>query len=193
MGPGASNAAVTLNVVQQGFCPTALTVQALTSPQGSVVFPIGSLPLGTYTVTATLPAQTVGSQSWLESHATGMLHIGGPFKETDAVALARSDNTFAALLANNFAGPGAGALSLSRAGRVADIKATDFYACGTITLAGTITYGKRTRGIARLTGSGNITGGTGNYLGLGGKFTLMGSYKAKTNRATFVLTGVATY
>src|SRR5919201_654861 len=64
LGPGADGAAVKLNVVQTGFCLTSSAISAQLGPQAFVIVPIGSLPLGTYTVTATLPEQTVGSFSW---------------------------------------------------------------------------------------------------------------------------------
>lgn len=189
MGPGAESAAVTLSVVQKGFCPTALMVQARTSPQGGVVFPIGSLPIGSYNVTATLPEQTAGSQSWLQSQATGTLHVGGPFREVTTSALARAGNTFAALLSNSFAGPGAGEFVLTKTRGVGSLSGTEYYGCGTITISGAITFGRH----GRLTGEGNLTGGSGNYQDIKGNFVLRGSYSPKTKRAGFVLTGTVTY
>jgi hypothetical protein len=54
--------------------------------------------------------------------------------------------------------------------------------------------GKRgANGVARLTGDGSITGGTGNYKGLEGTFTLAGTLSARTNRGTLLLKGSATY
>jgi hypothetical protein len=77
---------------------------------------------------------------------------------------------------------------------VVDVSGTEFYACGTIGIAARITYGKRGRtGVARLTGTGTLTGGTGNYRDVTGTFALTGKYSARTKRGTLVLRGTATF
>lgn len=194
-GPGAGQgSALTLSMTQTGFCPTTLTIQARTGPYGAVVFPIGSMRLGSYRVTVAFPDQ----MSWLGSQASGMLHVGTSFTETDTSVLARpgASDTFAVLIKNSVAGPGAGELVSTKTSNpsVATLSGTDYYACGTIRIAATVTYGKRVRkGVVRLSGNGSITGGTGNYVGLKGTFTVTGSYSRKTNRATLVFTDTATY
>ena len=77
--------------------PAALRrIQAQAGPYGDVVFPIGSLPLGSYSVTVSFPDQTLVnpqtqvSRSWIGSHASGTLHVGTTFTETDTNALVRS-------------------------------------------------------------------------------------------------------
>ena len=201
LGPGAPNAAVTLAVAQTGFCPTKLTLSAQTGPFGAVLFPIGNLPFGTYSVTVTFPQQASadprGPQpfTWESSSATGTLHVGTAFTETDALALATTGGrSFATLLRNSAAGPGAGELVLTKHGNSAALRGTDYYGCGTINVAATVTLGKaRAHGVARVTGNGRLTGGTGNYEGVKGAFTLTGRLSTKTNRGTFRLTGTARY
>jgi hypothetical protein len=57
-----------------------------------------------------------------------------------------------------------------------------------------VTYGKRSaNGLVRLTGTGTLVGGTGNYTDIKGAFTLRGSYSTKTSRGRFVLTGEASF
>jgi hypothetical protein len=194
-GPGAGQgSALTLSVTQTGFCPTTLTIQARTGPYGAVVFPIGSLPLGSYRVTVAFPDQ----MSWLGSQASGMLHVGTSFTETDTSALVSpgKNDTFAVLIRNSVAGPGAGELVSTKTTNpsVATLSGTDYFACGTIRIAATVTYGKPARkGVVHLSGNGSITGGTGNYVGLKGTFTVTGTYSRKTNRGTLVFTGTGTY
>ena len=167
---------------------------------GGVLFPIGTLRFGTYSVTVDFPDQTVvdprsgQSTSWIGNHATGTLRVGTTFMETDRSALAAAGNTYAVLISSSVAGPGAGELVLNRTGNVAVLRGTDYYACGTINITGTVTFGKRgAGGLARLTGNGSLTGGTGNFKGIKGAFTIKGSYSTKAERATFVLKGAATY
>ena len=46
-----------------------------------------------------------------------------------------------------------------------------------------MTYGKRdANGVVRLSGSGSLTGGTGNYKDIKGSFTLRGGSSTKTSR-----------
>jgi hypothetical protein len=185
-GPGAPGAALDVRVVQRGFCPTTLTVPAREGPLGSVFFPLGTLPLGTYDVTVTLPAQTVGPMSWLGVQVTGKLRVGTRFTETVAHALVTGRNTFSALLRNSFADAGAGRLVLTTTGR---LTGTEYYACGTINVAATVRYGKR----GALSGRGNLVGGSGNYKDIKGAFTLRGRYNARTGRGSFSLTGEASF
>jgi hypothetical protein len=193
LGPGAGGAALDVKVAQRGFCPTTLKVSAREGPLGGVFFPIGTLPLGIYDVTVTLPPQTVSEASWAGVQVKGTLRVGTTFTETDAHALA-TGNRFATLLSNSFAGPGAGELVSTKTGNVAQLRGTNYYACGTINVAATVTYGKRrSNGVVRLRGNGNLVGGTGNYKDIKGAFTLRGSYSTKTNRGTFVLKGEASY
>ena len=81
---------VTVSVSQRGFCPTKLTVEAREGSIGGVIFPIGTLPLGTYDITVTLPDQTVsearGPVTWIGSQASGALRVGTTFTETDRLA-----------------------------------------------------------------------------------------------------------
>lgn len=191
-GRGADGAALDVSVVQRGFCPTTLTIAAREGvmPARGVYFPIGTLPLGTYDVTVTLPAQTVneatGPVSWLGVRVTGALRVGTKFTETDAQALVTPGrNTFGALLRNSFAGPGAGQLVLTKT----RLTGTEYYACGTINIAATVTYGKR----GALRGSGNLAGGSGNYKDIKGTFTLRGSYNPRTGRGSFRLAGDASF
>jgi len=104
--------------------------------------------------------------TWLGSRATGILHVGGTFTETDTNALTRpgKNATYATLLQSSLAGPGAGDVRWSRLSTSsAELKGTDYYACGTIDVHATIGYGKRgANGLARVTGEGSLTGGTGN-------------------------------
>jgi hypothetical protein len=205
LGPGAGQGtAFTLRVAQTGFCPTTLTVQAQGGPFGDVLFSIGSLPFGSYDVTVSFPEQTVfdpqaqRSTSWIESHASGTLHVGTNFTETDTNALVRpgKSNTFAVLLNNSVAGLGAGQLVSTNTGNpsIAHVTGTDYYSCGTIEIEANVKYGRRgANGVSRLTGDGSLTGGTGNYKGIKGAFTVTGSYDKKTNRGTLKLTGAATY
>lgn len=197
-------AGFTVTVSQTGACPTTLTVPARTppvgGPLGGVLFPIGTLRFGTYRVTLDFPDQTVldprtgQSTSWTGNRATGTLHVGTTFTETDRSALAVADNTYAVLISSSVAGPGAGELVLTRTGNVAVLKGTDYYACGTISVTGTVRFGKRGRGgVTRLTGTGNLTGGTGNYKGVKGSFAVSGTYDPQTKRATFGLKGTATF
>jgi hypothetical protein len=196
LGPGAGGAALNVSAVQRGFCPTTLTVAPHEGPIGGVFFPIGNLPLGKYDVTVTLPPQTATDgygvvTAWAGVSVTGVLSVGAKFTETDAHALV-TRNAFGVLLRNSFAGPGAGALVSSKNGNTERLAGTDYYACGTIKVSATVTYGKRgTNGVVRLTGSGNLVGGTGNYKDIKGAFMLRGSYSTKTSRGTFVLTGEA--
>jgi hypothetical protein len=197
-GPGADGAALIVTVRQTGFCPATLTIAAREGPIGGVVFPIGTLPPGTYNVTVGLPDQTVIDNgqvvTWLGIEASGTLRVGTKFTETDTHTLARPGNTFAVLLDNSFAGPGAGELVSTKTGNVAQLRGTDYYACGTLNVAATVTYGKRgSNGVVRLRGSGSLVGGTGNYTNIKGAFTLRGSYNTRTNRGTFVLRGEATF
>jgi hypothetical protein len=189
LGPGANGAALNVSVVQRGFCPTTLTVATREGPIGGVFFPIGTLPLGTYDVTVTLPAQTVNdaqwSASWLGVQVKGTLRVGTKFTETDAHALVTGRNTFGALLRNSFAGAGAGQLVLTKT----RLTGTEYYACGTINLTATLTHGKR----GALSGDGNLVGGSGNYKDIKGAFTLRGSYNPRTGRGTITLTGDATF
>ena len=189
-GRGTDSAALDVSVVQRGFCPTTLTVAAHEGQLGGVFFPIGTLPLGTYDVTVTLPAQTVneatGPVSWLGVRVTGALRVGTKFTETDAQALVTpARNTFGALLNNSFAGPGAGQLVLTKT----RLTGTEYYACGTINVAATVTHGKR----GALRGSGNLVGGSGNYKDIKGAFTLKGSYNARTGRGNLTLAGDASF
>lgn len=196
LGPGAPNGAVVLSVAQMGFCPTRLTISARTGPFGAVLFPIGSIPFGSYTVTVTFPEQAASTFTWAASSATGTLHVGTTFSETDALALATAGGgaTFAALLSNSAAGAGAGRLVLTRKGSGAALRGTDYYGCGTISIAGTVAFGRAgTDGVARLTGNGSLSGGTGNYEGIKGTFTLTGRLSTKTNRGALRLKGTATY
>jgi hypothetical protein len=203
-GAQVEGGAFTVTVSQTGACMTTLTIPARTppfgGPRGGVIFPIGTLRFGTYSVTVDFPEQTVvdprsgQSTSLIGSHATGTLHVGTTFTETDRSALARAGNTYAVLINSSIAGPGAGEIVLSRRGNVAVLRGTDYYACGTISITGTVTFGKRgPRGAARLTGRGTLAGGTGNFKGVRGNFTLSGSYDPTTKRATFLLKGTATY
>jgi hypothetical protein len=198
-GRGTSGVALDVSVVRRGFCPTTLTVAAREGPIGGVLFPIGTLPLGTYDVTVTLPAQTVneaqGPVSWLGVQVRGTLRVGTKFTETDAHALVTPGrNAFGALLRNSFAGSGAAELVSTKTGNTARLTGTDYYACGTINVAATVTYGKRgANGVVRVLGSGNLVGGTGNYKDIKGAFTLRGSYGTKTNRGTLSLTGEASF
>ncbi|TML21103.1 MAG: hypothetical protein E6G32_08060 [Actinobacteria bacterium] len=188
-GRGTFKAALDVSVVQRGFCPTTLTVAAHEGPLGGVFFPIGTLPLGTYNVTVTLPAQTVneptGPVSWLGVQVRGTLRVGTTFTETDTSTLAVGTKTFATLLDNSFAGPGAGKLMMTKSA----LSGTEYYACGTINVAASMTIGKR----GRVRGEGLLTGGKGNYQGIRGTFTLAGRYNTRTKRGTFVLKGEATY
>ena len=202
LGFGAVGGKVILSLAQTGFCPTTLTVPASIGDHAAVLFPIGTLPLGAYNVSVNFGDQTVVNPQtqqpriWTGSHASGTLRIGTTFTETDTIALARPGerSILAALLRNSVAGPGAGELVQTRTGNAADIKGTDYYACGMINIAATLTFGKRaTKGIVRLTGNGTITGGSGNYTGLEGTFTVNGSYNTRTKRQTFVLKGTARY
>jgi hypothetical protein len=59
LGFGAVGGRVTVNAAQAGFCPTSLTIPAVIGDHAAVVFPIGNLPLGSYSVTATFPDQAV--------------------------------------------------------------------------------------------------------------------------------------
>ncbi len=152
------------------------------------------MPLGSYRVTVAFPDQ----MGWLGSQAGGMLHVGTSFTETDTSALARpgASDTFAVLIRNSVAGPGAGELVSTKTSNpsVATLSGTDYYACGSIRIAATVTYGKRARkGVVHVSGNGSITGGTGNYVGLKGTFTVTGTYSRKTNRGTLVFTDTATY
>jgi hypothetical protein len=204
LGPGAAGGALTVSLTQTGSCPATLAIPAQIGPHAAVVFPIGSLPFGSYSVTVDYPDQTVlGPQaqqpmSWIGSHASGTLHVGTTFTETDRSALAdtgKSDR-FAVLLNNSVAGQGAGQLVSSKTANpsTANLTGTDYYACGTISIAATVTYGKRgANGVARLTGNGTLTGGTGNYKGITGTFTVTGTYSTKTYRGTLALKGTATY
>lgn len=203
-GPAVQGGAFTVTVSQTGACSTTLTIPARTAPLGgqfgAVLFPIGTLRFGTYSVTVDFPDQTGidprsgQPMSWIGNHATGTLHVGATFTETDRSALATSGDTYAVLISSSVAGPGAGELVLHRSGNVAVLRGTDYYGCGTISITGTVTFGKRRpSGVARLTGSGTLTGGTGNYKDIKGNFTLRGSYDPVTKRATFVLKGTATY
>jgi hypothetical protein len=202
LGFGAVGGRVTVNAAQAGFCPTSLTIPAVIGDHAAVVFPIGNLPLGSYSVTATFLDQAVLnpmtqlSLSWIGSQATGTLRVGSTFKETDAEALVTTGKSeiFAVTLRNSVAGPGAGELVSTRTGdpSEATLQGTEYYACGTIGIAATVRFGKRgTRGIVRLTGAGSLTGGTGNYRGIKGNFKLRGLYNTKTKRGTFTLTGDA--
>jgi membrane-bound inhibitor of C-type lysozyme len=188
-----------VSVVQRGFCPTTLTVAAREGPKAGVFFPIGTLPLGTYDVTVTEPAQTVneaqGPVSWLGVQVKGTLRVGTMFTEMDAHALVTPGrNAFAAVLRNSFAGSGAGEFVWSKNGNTARLTGTDYYACGTINVTATVTYGKRgANALVRLRGKGSLAGGTGNYKGIKGAFTLQGSYSAKRDRGTFALSGEATF
>jgi hypothetical protein len=69
------------------------------------------------------------------------------------------------------------------------LKGTNYYACGTINVAATLRSGKR----GAVAGDGSITGGTGNYQGLQGTFTITGKLNPRTNRGMLVLKGSATY
>ena len=168
--------------------------------KASVVLPIGNIPFGKYTVTVDFPDQTVGDPqspqfvSWGGSHVSGTLRVGDTtFTETDTIALARG-STFAVLLSNSLAGQGAGQLVSKAGNRSINLSGTDYYACGTINVAATLRPGKRgANGVTRLTGDGSINGGTGNYKGLEGTFTLSGTLSARTNRGTLLLKGSATY
>jgi hypothetical protein len=199
-GAGVGNGAFMVSVAQTGFCPSTMTIPGQTG-KASVVLPIGNIPFGKYTVTVDFPDQTVGDPqspqfvSWGGSHASGMLRVGETnFTETDTIALARG-KTFAVLLSNSLAGKGAGQLVSTKTGKSSiKLSGTDYYACGTISIAATLRSGKRgANGVARLTGDGSITGGTGNYKGLEGTFTLAGTLSARTNRGTLLLKGSATY
>lgn len=184
LGPGGSGA-FTVGVVHMGFCPAALTV---TSPNGrldGIAVPIGSLSAGSYRVTVTFPDQG----SWLQSQASGTLHVGGSFTETSALASPGKNGTFAALLQNSLAGPGAGDLQWTKTGSAAELKGTEYYACGMINLRATLHFGKR----SRLSGSGALMGGSGNYEGIKGTFTVAGTYRLKTGRGTLALKGTVTY
>jgi hypothetical protein len=203
LGAGAGYGAVTASVAQTGFCPTTLTIPTQLGRYGAVRFPIGSLTLGSYSVTVTFPDQTVSApqgpqpKSWSGSRASGTLRVGAPFTETDTITLtgAGKREIFAVLLTHSVAGQGAGRLVSSKTGRsAAKLSGTDYYACGTINVAAEITYGKRgAKGIRRVSGSGTLNGGTGNYKGLTGGFTVRGRYSTKTSRGTLVLKGTATY
>jgi hypothetical protein len=203
-GAQVQGGAFTVTVSQTGACTTTLTIPARTppfgGPTGGVIFPIGTLRFGTYSVNVDFPDQTVvdprsgQSTRLIGNQATGTLHVGTTFTEMDRSALAGAGNTYAVLINSSVAGPGAGELVLNRRGNVAVLRGTDYYACGTISIAGTVTFGKRgSSGVARLTGTGTLTGGTGNYKGVNGNFMLNGGYNPKTKRATFVLKGTATY
>src|SRR5919198_792345 len=140
--------ALTVSLAQTGFCPTTLTISARTRHSSAVVFPIGS-----YRVTVDFPAQTLVDPqapqpiSWLGSRASGTLHVGTSFTETDtsALATAGTSDTFAVLLSNSAAGPGAGRLVSTRTANpsVRRLTGVGYYACGTIGTAATLTYGKR--------------------------------------------------
>ena len=202
LGFGAVGGTAIVSVAQTGFCPTSLTVPATIGDHAAVLLPIGTLPLGKYNVRVNFADQTVVNPQtqqqriWTGSYASGTLRIGTTFTETDTIALARPGvrATLAALLRNSVAGPGAGELVQTRTGNAADLKGTDYYACGMINIAATLTYGKRaTKGIVRVTGNGTITGGGGNYTGLKGTFRVKGSYSARTKGQTLVLKGTVTY
>jgi hypothetical protein len=192
LGQGAVGAAIDVSVVQRGFCPTSFAVSVREGPVGSVLFPIGSPPLGTYDVTVRLPPQTAstpsGPRTWAGIDVHGVLRVGTKFKEVDTHALV-TRNRFAALLQNSFAGFGAGALSASRSGKTTRLTGIDYYACGTIDVSATVTYGKR----GAIRGSGAFTGGTGNYLNIKGDFIVRGSYSIKTGRGKLIFTGEANF
>jgi hypothetical protein len=205
LGPGVAGGAVTVSLTQTGSCPATVTIPGQIGPHAAVVFPLGKLPLGSYNVTADYPDQTVfgGAQApqpatWIGSHANGTLHVGADFTETDRSALVDIGNRdrFAVLLNSSVAGEGAGQLVASKTGNpsTANLTGTDYYACGTIRVAATVRYGKRgANGLTRLTGNGTLAGGTGNYQGIKGTFTVTGAYNTRTNRGTLVLKGSATY
>lgn len=202
LGAGIGNGALTLTVARRGFCSTTLTIPARTG-SASVIFPVGNLPLGSYDVTLTLPDQTMikpnGQPNVLiGTQASGTLHVGAPFTETDTESLvgAGKTKTFAVVLRNSVAGRGAGEFVATKTGNpsISNVTGTEYYTCGTIKVAATMRYGKRgANGAVRLTGDGSLTGGTGNYKDIKGTFTITGSYSTKTNRGTFTLKGAATY
>lgn len=192
-GQGAGGAAIDVSVVQRGFCPTSFATSTREGPMSGVLFPIGSPPLGTYDVTVTLPPQTATdgygvTTTWAGVSVKGVLRVGARFKQTDAHALV-TRGQFAALLHNSFAGIGAGYLTASRSGATTRLTGIDYYACGTIDISATVRYGKH----GAMRGTGSFTGGTGNYDGIKGDFTLRGTYNAKTGRGNFVLSGEASF
>ncbi|MFY9578075.1 MAG: hypothetical protein WAQ33_02010 [Gaiellaceae bacterium] len=189
LGAGIGNGAFSVSVARAGFCPSTVTIPGRTG-NASVVLPIGNLSFGKYTVTVDFPAQG----DWSGIRASGTLRVGDTtFTETDTIALARG-NTFAVLLNNSLAGQGAGQLVSKVGNRFINLSGTDYYACGTINVAATLKTGKRgANGVARLSGDGSINGGTGNYKGLRGSFTVTGSLSTRTSRGTLVLKGSATY
>lgn len=192
-GQGAGGAAIDVSVVQRGFCPTSFATSTREGPMSGVLFSIGSPPLGTYDVTVTLPPQTATdgygvTTTWAGVSVKGVLRVGATFKETDAHAVV-TRNQFAAVLHSSFAGIGAGYLTASKSGSTTKFTGIDYYACGTIDVTATVTYGKR----GAMRGTGSFVGGTGNYNGIKGDFTLRGRYNAKTGRGGFVLTGEASF
>lgn len=192
-GPGAGGAAINVSVAQRGFCPTSFAISAREGPIGPVIFPIGSLPLGTYDVTVTLPPQTATdgygvTTTWAGVQVKGALRVGAKFSETDAHALV-TRGRIGALIQNSFAGVGAADLVSSKSGNATRLTGIEYYACGTIDIAATVTYGNH----GAMRGSGTFVGGTGNYNGIKGNFVLRGRYDAKTGRGHFTLTGNATF
>jgi hypothetical protein len=111
LGAGVENGAFTVRVARAGFCPSTLTIPGRTG-NATVVLPIGTLPFGKYTVTVDFPDQG----DWSGTQASGRLRVGDTnFTETDTIALAKG-TTFAVLLSNSLAGPGAVQLVSRRSG-----------------------------------------------------------------------------
>ena len=189
-GTAPDGGSLTISVVQRGFCPATLTIPTPSSRRDSIAYPIGTLPFGSYRVTVSFPDQN----GWIGSQASGTLHVGTTFTETDTSALVKP-GTFAVLLKNSVAGPGAGEFVWTKTTRSsAELKGTDYYACGTIKVDATLRFRNRPGGgTARLTGKGVLAGGTGNYDGIRGAFAVTGSYSAKTGRGRLVFEGTATY
>jgi hypothetical protein len=151
-------------------------------PFGGLRFPIGDLMPGRYTVTATLPDQG----QFLATSATGTLHVDGSFTESLTGVLPAAPATFALVLQHSIAGPGAGLFGRAKtaAGGIA-LSGTEYYACGTIEVSIKAKLGKQ----GRVTGTGSVEDGTGNYDGLSGAFSVKGSYRPKTGRINLSLAG----
>jgi hypothetical protein len=186
--PAAAGAAIDVSVAQRGFCPTSVAVSVREGING-VVFPVGTLPLGMYDATVTLPPQTATdprgiTTTWAGVQVRGVLRVGAKFTETHSHALV-SRGRIASLIRNSIAGQGAADFVLSGS----KLSGKEYFACGTINISAAVSVGKH----GAISGRGTLVGGTGNYADVKGDFTLRGSYNAKTNRGTFKLAGEARF
>jgi hypothetical protein len=145
------------------------------------------LVLATLAGVAAMPVAALAAGTGKTHHYTD--HLVGALVQSQG-----KTTVYAYKVQSNDSGPGASVsvntITSSTGGKT---RSVNFFASGSVRAVGTYHVGAAgSSGLAALTASGRITGGTGAFKGARGTFHATGTDNPKTNMVKLTLTGVIT-